>query len=153
MPDFLTGFLYMLMIVFILLAAYLTSRWFAMRQNDIMQGKYIKIVDRVMLSKDKSIVIIQVGEKVFLMSENAQGFSELTALAQTDLIPIKSQGAQNMSFQAVLNKYLGLQLPTQSEPIDKTLTTLSDLKNRAANQLNQMMHKHKGKEHSDDEQK
>ena len=151
MQQFFTGFLYILIMVFIIFAAYLTSKWLALQSQGMSQGKYINVLDRVVLGKGKGIVIIKIGQKVYLMAEDVQGISKIADLSDEDLMVVESN-MNTSSFKDIINTYLGIQLPNVQEPLENTLNNLSELKSRVSDSLANMIKKHNGKEKACEEE-
>ena len=145
--EFLTGFFYFIIMVVILVAAYLTSRFLAVRAKGMAQGKYMKIVDRIMLGKDKSFVIILVGQKKYLVSENPQGFSVLCELKEEELVELESE-QKPLAFQEIISSYLGISGKADSSEPGHYADALSELKQRASKKLSTMISKHKAEEQS-----
>lgn len=146
--PFLTSLMYFVIMILIIFAAYLTSRWFAMKTNNLAQGKYIKVLDRVVLGKDKSIMIIEIGQKVYLLSDNSQGVSCISPLEESDLIPLKQDA--NNSFGDILSKYLGTQTTDKGISFEEVQNNLKDLKIKMTQSLKKMVDKHRGNGDSDD---
>lgn len=148
MPSFITGFLYILVMVLVLAGAYLTSRWLATKTVKMAQGKYMKLIDRIVLGKDKSVVIILVGQKKYLMSENAQGFHILSELSDEDLPKIEQQPAEQPTFRQIINSYLDIsQERRERQPFRSDV--LLELKKKMSDALDRIK-KHRSEGQSDD---
>lgn len=58
--------------VCVILLTYYASKWYANKMGPIAGGKYIKVIDRVVVNKSSSIMIIEVQEKQFVMGVSDQ---------------------------------------------------------------------------------
>lgn len=151
--EILYGFGYFLMLVLIIFLAYLTSRWLAVKTKQLTIGKYMAIADRIILGKDKGIIILKVGERYYLMSENATGFTNITQLEASELVEMDfKNGSSPKNFSEFLNKYLGVQLPVKEENAIKSANTLNDLKVRVADAYVSLVKKRKENIKSNDQQ-
>lgn len=69
---------------------YYTTRFVSQKSAGFMQSKYIKIVDRLAISKDKSFYILQIGNRYFLASSSGQALTVSSALEIEDLVEIQN---------------------------------------------------------------
>lgn len=58
--------------VCVILLTYYASKWYANKMGPIAGGKYIKIIDRVVVNKSSSIMIIEVQDKQYVMGASEQ---------------------------------------------------------------------------------
>lgn len=71
------------------------------------QSKYIKIIDRIMLGKDKYIGIIQTGQRYFLVSITVDKIQMLKELKEEDLVEVstgKPSSNQKDEFKKILDR-------------------------------------------------
>lgn len=146
----LSGFFSFLFIILILFGAYIATRWYATKVKGMTNGKHIKVVDRVILGKDKGIIIVQVGQKVYMMSEGTNGLTILNEMEEHDLGVVEPQEGPT-SFKDIIQTYLGL--PMGEDTAQNSLNNLLDLKTKVSDSLNRMVKRHKGEERTDDEKK
>ncbi len=69
--------------------------------------KYMKIIDRMNLSQDKSIAIVQVGEKYILTGVSSAGISLLKELSEEDLVQLNNEmdsPQEVLDFKTVIDK-------------------------------------------------
>lgn len=147
MPD-LSGFFSFVLIIFILFLAYVATRWYATKVKSMTNGKHIKVVDRVILGKDKGLMIVQVGKRVYMMSENGSRLTILNELEEKE-INITDTKEEPTSFKDIIQTYLGLSI--SDDTAQKSMDNLMELKSKVSNSLNRMIKRHKGEEHANDE--
>ncbi|MDD3765721.1 MAG: flagellar biosynthetic protein FliO [Eubacteriales bacterium] len=146
--DFFITVMYFLIMVAIIFAAYVAAKWISLRYEKISSGRYIEQLDRVLVGRDRSIIIIRVGQKVLLLSCSAQGTTLISELDEGDLIPIKTQQTPD-SFNSIFEGLIG-KLPQLNRAEDKKQTlTLGDVKAKMESSLERIMKKRKGNEKSE----
>lgn len=76
MGDFWTTFFYIVVMAAVLVAAYVATKYLAGRGRN-PQSRHIRILDRMMLGRDKHIVLVEVGDKNLLIGVTNQSISVL----------------------------------------------------------------------------
>lgn len=89
----------------ILFAAYLTTKALGSKFASYSSGKYIKVIDRIMLGKDKWIHLIKIGNMYYLVGSTNQNIELLGQVDKQELIPLSSEAEQGI-FQNVLGRYI-----------------------------------------------
>ena len=88
-------------VVLVLYLCYLFSKFMANKVNNVSKFNNIKIIERVALTHDKGLVIIDVGGKYYLVGFASNGIKILKELAEADLhIP---HAPSKKNFLEVLN--------------------------------------------------
>jgi flagellar protein FliO/FliZ len=64
----------------VLALTYFASRWYAGRMGPMMMGKHIKVLDRLVIGKTASILIIELAGARYLLGVTEQGVSILKEL-------------------------------------------------------------------------
>ena len=77
MNDFWTTFFYIVVMVAVLIAAYLTTKFISGRAQKTHKGRFINFLDRLPMGKDKNIILIEVGGHNFLVGVTNQSISVL----------------------------------------------------------------------------
>lgn len=96
----------LVVVVLIILGAYYTTRWIAKKQNTYVSGRIIKIIERVMISKDVYLAVVQVDTKIYLMSVSAGKTELLSELPPETAEKIKN-AQQPEDFLGIFSKLLG----------------------------------------------
>jgi flagellar protein FliO/FliZ len=81
MDDFLSLLLPLAVVVVIIAAAYLTTKWIAGKQKAIISGNIIRVIERVEIGRDTTLLIIEVDNKPYLMSAAGSGVEILEELS------------------------------------------------------------------------
>jgi flagellar protein FliO/FliZ len=76
MGDFGTTFFYFVVMIAILVAAYFTTKYIS-GKGAHLKSRNIRMVDRMMIGKDKHIVLIEVGDKNLLIGVTNQAINVL----------------------------------------------------------------------------
>lgn len=97
--------------VCIILLTYYASKWYAKKMGPIAGGKFIKVVDRIVVSKASSVIIIEVQEKQYMLGVSEQNVQVLMEIE--DKITYMSENeADKGNFQSIvksLNKWKGIE--------------------------------------------
>jgi Flagellar biogenesis protein len=76
--------------VCIILLTYYTSKWYAKKMGPIAGGKHIKVVDRLVVSKTGSVLIIDIQGRQYMIGVSDQSVQILTEL--DECIPLPQDG-------------------------------------------------------------
>lgn len=82
-----TTFFYILVMIAVIVAAYVATKYLAGKGSRV-QSRHIRILDRMMLSRDKHIALIEVGDKNLLIGVTNQ---TITVLGDIDGETLKTQ--------------------------------------------------------------
>lgn len=69
----------------VLWGAYIASKWLASRSAVNFSAKFMKIIDRVQLTRESFLCIIQVGERYFLAGISSGSINLLSEIFEEDL--------------------------------------------------------------------
>ena len=119
--EYLELFVPMVIVVFIIVAAYFATKVIAKKQGSITSGRLIKIIEQVPVGKDSSLAIIDVGGKVFLISVSSGKTEIMQELPNSilDNVPVKGQ----TDFLSLLKSFTG-----KKQPSDNHITGEADEK-------------------------
>jgi flagellar protein FliO/FliZ len=108
MKEILDMFSYILPLagaICVIVLTYYASKWYARKMGPLSGGKHIKIIDRQMLGKTGSIMIIDVAGVQYLISANEQSIRILRQLKEPIPVQEPTVGARP-SFQAMIKPFL-----------------------------------------------
>lgn len=97
----------LVIMVAIIFITYYASRWYAGRMSKSISGRHIKIVDRVVAGPGCSLIVVQAGEKFYLVGmsdKNIQLLCELTDFDPDLPATTESQASFSQLFQGFLHK-------------------------------------------------
>ncbi len=92
-----TTFFYVVVMVAVLVGAYLTTKFISGKSKRLLKSRYIHLLDRLPLGKDKNVVLIEVGNQTLLVGVTNQSISNLGEIDSEALKVIKQQNAQKPS--------------------------------------------------------
>jgi flagellar protein FliO/FliZ len=75
---------------FILLILYLSLKYGGNKLQKLQDGRYMKILDRVSLSKDNSIIVVKIGEKAYAISSSSKEIRILFEVPQEEITSIQN---------------------------------------------------------------
>ncbi|WP_315068440.1 flagellar biosynthetic protein FliO [uncultured Clostridium sp.] len=87
----------------------------------INNNKYIKVIERVQVTKDNSILIVKVGDKGYIMTSTAENMEKLSELSEEEIRNIeedKKKAAQEMT------KYYGDLLSKSKKNVSKIVKNI-----------------------------
>jgi len=105
MEEILRAIGILIAFVIILALAYLAARFTGAKLAGYTTGRYIKVIDRIFLGRDKWVCLIQVGNQYYLVGITGQNMEFLGQVSQQDLIPLHSE-EESGSFARLLGNYL-----------------------------------------------
>jgi flagellar protein FliO/FliZ len=89
----------------VIVLTYYASKWYARKMGPLSGGKHIKVIDRQMIGKTGSILIIDVEGVQYLVGANEQSIRILRQLK--DPIPVQSAASGTKpSFRAMIKPFL-----------------------------------------------
>ena len=74
------------------------------------QSRYMKVIDRVAVAQDRSIILIRTGKKIYMAGVASSEITLLAEMEESDLIPITGQTEspfQDISFKELIQKVGG----------------------------------------------
>ncbi len=80
----------LLFLPFILVMLYLSLKYGGSKLQKLQDGKYMKVLDRVALSKENSVVVVKIGEKAYAVSSSSREINILFELPQEDILVIEN---------------------------------------------------------------
>lgn len=83
-------------IICIILLTYYVSRWYAKKIGPIAGGKHIKVVDRLVVSKTGSVLIVDIEGRQYLMGVSDQKVDILMELDETIPLPTYGTGVDGL---------------------------------------------------------
>ncbi len=74
-------------VIAVILAAYWAVNWFSRKYKNAWGGRYVKVLERTMLAQDKSLVLIEVGGKVYLLGVGGQHIEKIDCFEPEGFTP------------------------------------------------------------------
>lgn len=75
---------------FILFMLYLSLKYGGTKLRKFQNGRYMKVLDRISLSKENSIAIVKIGDKAYAISSSLKDIKILFELPSEEIIKIES---------------------------------------------------------------
>ena len=106
MDDFLQVAGAIFMVIGIVILAFYSTKWLGKRMGgQTLGGRYLSVIERLSLGQDKSLAIVRLGGKIFLIGVAPGSVTNLGELSEDDLVQIIS-APQNVSFGDALKDSL-----------------------------------------------
>jgi flagellar protein FliO/FliZ len=105
----------LLIFVVILAMAWLTTRLLGKKVGG-NQSKSMKVVERLSLGVDRSLLIVQVGTKHYLFV-STRSHLEFAAEVEPSEIPQEAESGKTFDFKAIFDRYSGLSSRTEPDQL------------------------------------
>jgi flagellar biogenesis protein FliO len=107
--DLFSVILTLVGIIVILVLAYFASKWYAGRMGGTAMAKHIKVIDRLFIGKNASILIIELAGVQYLIGVTEQGVSILKELDEPIIPEAGGHGTgfnlRRIDFRDILTGY------------------------------------------------
>ncbi|MGO5065070.1 flagellar biosynthetic protein FliO [Clostridium sp. LCP25S3_F8] len=90
----------------VLLLLYLSLKLGGEKLQKFQNGKYIKVLERVPLSKENFVCVVKIGEKAYIMTSTPHSIEKITELSEAETKKIEDLKIQSMPQYNGLNKFL-----------------------------------------------
>lgn len=61
------------------------------RLNNLNEGKYVKILERVQISKDVSILVVKIGKKGYIMSSSNNNTEKIDEISEEEILLLEEE--------------------------------------------------------------
>ncbi|MFT8350713.1 flagellar biosynthetic protein FliO [Clostridium saccharoperbutylacetonicum] len=83
---------------------FLSFKVMGSKYNVINNNKYIKVIDRVQITKENSILIVKIGEKGYIMTSTAGHMEKLSELSEDEIKNIEED--KKKSNEEIIKNYM-----------------------------------------------
>lgn len=88
--EFITMFIQLIIALSITLGLmFLSYKVLGAKVNKINENKYIKVIERVQVTKDSNILVVKVGKKGYVMTSTTGHMDKLSELSEEEIIEIE----------------------------------------------------------------
>lgn len=87
----------------VLLLIFILSKLAGNKINDITNKRYMKVVDRLIITKDNSLIIVRVGDKGYLLSNTSKNINVIDEISIEEIEKIQHE--KQKSLQEMQNVY------------------------------------------------
>ena len=74
----------------VLLLIYISAKFGGSKLQSMQNGKYIKVLERVPLTKDSSLVVTKIGQKGYVLSSSSGKIEILTHMSGEELLQVEN---------------------------------------------------------------
>ncbi len=114
MNSFFEALLTIFLLVAILFAAWYVTKYTAGKMQKFTRGRYIEVIDQVFLGRDRGIVIVRVGGKVYLVGFTSNSMERIAEIPEDQLMLIQDE-RPSMEFKNIIKHYLKDYNPFRSD--------------------------------------
>ncbi len=102
--DILSMILAFLGIICVIIFTYFAGKWYVRKMGPSSGGGHIKVVDRILVGKNSTIMIIDVGGTQYLVGSGEQGMSLMKELEEP-IVSREMDGSSGGRFKEYLSDY------------------------------------------------
>lgn len=88
--------------LFVIALAFFGTRWLAGRLGGVSSGRYITVHERLSLGRDESLMLVSVGERVYMLGVTPKGVTAIDTLNTGDLVLKQKDTPQYADFRSLL---------------------------------------------------
>jgi len=107
MNDLGSTFLYIIIMIAVIIGAYITTKLISGKARRLAKSKYITVIDRMVIAKDKQILLIEVGGDQLLIGVTNQSVNIIKTIDK-DTFDDESNQSQDNSHKGFFGKIQGL---------------------------------------------
>lgn len=85
-----------LILLLVLLAAYLTTRFIGGRSRAFARGKYLRVKENLFLGRDKSVMLLESGKEYYVIGVTNQQMQLLGTIPKADLTVLPEESASSL---------------------------------------------------------
>ena len=80
-----------LLLLLVMFGAYFATKFLSAKTKRLTKARYIDVKDRMVVGRDKYIVLLEAGEKVFLVGITSQSINVIGTLTKEEITPIPEE--------------------------------------------------------------
>jgi flagellar protein FliO/FliZ len=89
------------LLILVLFAAYLTTRLAGSRMKRLSHSRHMEIIDQIQVAKDRTILLLKVGERIFVVGTTPQGMNSIAEIPASELGDLTEEAPGMLKFGAV----------------------------------------------------
>lgn len=89
MDNLITLIKLLIFLPFIICLIYLFFKYGGTKLQEMQNGKHMKVLDRMPISKDNSLLIVKIGEKAYVISSSPGSVKVLMEISQEEIMEIE----------------------------------------------------------------
>jgi len=123
LADILAFIVTILIVILVIVATFFTTRWMGSKMGIRSNSKNIKVIDRVLLTPDKSIIIVDILGQKMALGMTSQHIDKICDIDSSVEVEEKSIDVNSMNFNKILKD-------TIKETLNKTKSVLERNSNK-----------------------
>lgn len=108
--TFFSVFFSLLAVILVVVMAYLTSRFVSKRYSSLTMGKYMQVVDRLVIGQGQQLLLVETGGVLICLGVSGQHMEKLCQLSKTELVELVKTQPEG-DFAGVLFEVIKKKLP------------------------------------------
>lgn len=105
MPGYFTGIVTFLLAALIIYLSYICSKYLGKGLVKTGSSRYMRMVDQMIIGQNRTLVIVQAGDRYLLLGVGPDRIETLTELSEEELIPLGGEeGEPALNFNQLLSR-------------------------------------------------
>lgn len=101
--EFVVMFMQFLGVLFVIFLAYVGTKWISRKYTNVSKTNQMKVLERISLGQDKSIVLVSIGKKAYLLGVSAKGIETLHSLEEGEFTIPQEISYEKVDFSNLFN--------------------------------------------------
>lgn len=101
MPELL----YIFVFVLVLIGCFFVTKWISVRSYTLIKGRNLRVIERIPVDRDKSIILLARGEKVYLIGVSPNNITVLDTFSKDEISEIEP-GQIKIPFDRILGRFV-----------------------------------------------
>lgn len=106
-------------LLLILCGAYLTSKWFAQKQQRLSISRHMEVLDSLSVGRERWFLLLKAGERIYLVGVTQQGMRTLGEFPASELGP-ENPPARGLEFGKIFKESLDRLMHRHGPDMDRT---------------------------------
>ena len=102
MPELL----YILFFVLILIGCFFVTKWISVRSYSLIKGRNLKVIERIPIDRDKSVILLQRGDKVYLLGVTPNGMTTIDTFSKDEIIEMETSQGVKIPFDKIMRRFM-----------------------------------------------
>jgi flagellar biogenesis protein FliO len=97
--------LYIFVFVLVLIGCFFVTKWISVRSYTLVKGRNLRVIERIPVDRDKSIILLARGEKVYLIGVAPNSINVLDTFSKDEIREIEPMQVK-IPFDKVLRRFV-----------------------------------------------
>ncbi|NLN03939.1 MAG: flagellar biosynthetic protein FliO [Clostridiaceae bacterium] len=96
---------YIIVFVLVLVGCFFVTKWISVRSYTLVKGRNLKVIERIPVDRDKSIILLARGEKVYLIGVAPNSINVLDTFPKGEITELEAMQVK-IPFDKILRRFV-----------------------------------------------